>query len=119
MVMLGRSVNQTFHGKALTFMHILSPVTDNCPSLVNGRREKSMWPDWVSNSGPLALESDPLPTALGGPAMCVCVCVGGGGVAYTVMSPVGNSTLKKIIAIFSGGKNYYMYREKLPYLSSG
>ena len=25
------------------------------------------------------------------------------------MSPVGNSTLKKIIAIFSAAKNYYMY----------
>ena len=23
-----------------------------------------MWPDWVSNPGPLALESDALPTAL-------------------------------------------------------
>ena len=23
-----------------------------------------MWPDWVSNLGPLALESDALPTAL-------------------------------------------------------
>ena len=78
MVMLGRSVNQTSHGKALTFMYILSPVTDNCPSLVNGRREKSMWPDWVSNSGPLALESDAQPTALRGPAMCVCVGWGGG-----------------------------------------
>ena len=28
---------------------------------------------------------------------------------YTVVSAEGNSTLKKIIAIFSGGKNYYMY----------
>ena len=27
-----------------------------------------MWPDWVSNLGPLALESDALPTALRGPA---------------------------------------------------
>ena len=25
-----------------------------------------MWPDWVSNPGPLALESDALPTALCG-----------------------------------------------------
>ena len=34
-----------------------------------------MWPDRVSNPGPLALESDALPTALCGPAVCVCVCV--------------------------------------------
>ena len=27
-----------------------------------------MWPDWVSNPGPLALETDALPTALRGPA---------------------------------------------------
>ena len=27
-----------------------------------------MWPDRVSNSGPLTLESDALPTALRGPA---------------------------------------------------
>ena len=27
-----------------------------------------MWPDWVSNLGPLAHESDALPTALRGPA---------------------------------------------------
>ena len=31
-----------------------------------------MWPDWVSNPGPLPLESDALPTALRGPAVCVC-----------------------------------------------
>ena len=34
-----------------------------------------MWPDWVSNPGPLPLQSDALPTALRGPAVCVCVCV--------------------------------------------
>ena len=34
-----------------------------------------MWPDRVSNPGPLALESDALPTALRGPTVCVCVCV--------------------------------------------
>ena len=28
-----------------------------------------MWPDMVSNPGPLALESDALPTALRGPAV--------------------------------------------------
>ena len=48
-----------------------------------------MWPDRVSNPGLLALESDALPTALRGPAVCVCVCT------YTVMSPVENSTLQK------------------------
>ena len=75
-----------------------------------------MWPDWVSNPGHLPLESDALPTALR-----VCVCErerererG----TYTVMSPVGNSPLNKMIVIFSWGKNYYMYVEKLPYLSS-
>ena len=30
-----------------------------------------MWPDWVSNPGPLVLESDALPTALRGPAALV------------------------------------------------
>ena len=34
-----------------------------------------MWPDWVSNPGPLPLESDALPIALRGPAVCVCSCV--------------------------------------------
>ena len=29
-----------------------------------------MWPDWVSNPGPLVLESDALPTALDGLALC-------------------------------------------------
>ena len=28
-----------------------------------------MWPDWVSNLGPLTYESDALPTALRGPAL--------------------------------------------------
>ena len=50
--MSGRSVNLTtlFLGRlrppkrlASTFMHILSPVTDNCPSWISGRRNKSMW----------------------------------------------------------------------------
>ena len=49
-----------------------------------------MWPDWVSNPGPLSLESDALPTALRGPAVCVC----GGGGLYSHVS-VGNSILKK------------------------
>ena len=30
-----------------------------------------MWPDRVSNPGPLTLESDSLPTVLRGPACCV------------------------------------------------
>ena len=45
-----------------------------------------MWPDRVSNSGPLALVSDALPTALRGPA--VCVCGGGGGTKYSHVSVV-------------------------------
>ena len=32
-----------------------------------------MWPDGVSNSEVLALESDALPTALYGPAICIHV----------------------------------------------
>ena len=32
-----------------------------------------MLPDWVSNLGPLALESDVLPTALGSPARITVV----------------------------------------------
>ena len=66
MVMSGRSVNLTttlFLGR-----HILSPVTDNCPSSVSGRSNDSMWPDRVSNPGPLAIESDALPSALRIPA---------------------------------------------------
>ena len=75
--MSGRSVNLTtlFLGrlrppKRFTqyFVHILSPVTDNCPSLISGRRNESMWPDRVSNPGPLIYESGALPTALRGPA---------------------------------------------------
>ena len=63
-----------------------------------------MWPDRVSNPGPLALESGALPTALRGPAVCVClflcVCVD----TYTVKSAVGNSTLKKSNPFFRGQK---------------
>ena len=51
-----------------------------------------MWPDRVSNLGPLALESDTLSTALRGQAVCVCVCVCVCMCVcvctYTVMSPV-------------------------------
>ena len=49
-------------------MHILSPVTDNCPSWKSGRRNESMLPDRVSNPGPLTYESGALPIALRGPA---------------------------------------------------
>ena len=49
-------------------MHILSPVTDNCPPLIGGRRNESLSLDRVSNPTPLAFESDALPTALRGPA---------------------------------------------------
>ena len=41
-------------------MCLLSPVTDNYPSWISGRGNESMWPDRVSNFGPLALESDAL-----------------------------------------------------------
>ena len=55
---------------------ILLPVTDNCPPWINGRGRmaeeiiswpistKVMCPGWGSNSQPLDLQSDVLPTAL-------------------------------------------------------
>ena len=54
-------------------MHILSPVTDNCPSWKSGRRNESMLPDRVSNPGPLTYESGALPIALRGPAHVVWI----------------------------------------------
>ena len=42
--------------------------SDNCPSWISGRRNLSMWPDWVSNPGPLTYETGALPTALRSPA---------------------------------------------------
>ena len=50
------------------FVHILSPVTDNC-----GRRNESMWPDQISNPGPLNYESGARLTALHGPAIRNCI----------------------------------------------
>ena len=50
---------------------MLSPVTDNCSSWISGRRNESMWPDRVSNPGPLTYESGALPTALRGRALLV------------------------------------------------
>ena len=41
-------------------MHILSPVTDNCPSWKSGRRNESMLPVRVSNPWPLTYESGAL-----------------------------------------------------------
>ena len=49
-------------------MHILSPVTDNCPSWKSGTRNESMLPDRVLNPGPPTYESDALLIALCGPA---------------------------------------------------
>ena len=63
-----------------------------------------------------------LPNALRGPAVCVylcvclCVCERERGIPSYVSG--GKFYFEKIIAIFSGSKNYYMYGEKLPYLSS-
>ena len=36
---------------------------------MSGRRNESIWPDRVSNPGPLVLELDALPIALRGPAL--------------------------------------------------
>ena len=55
MVMSGRSWGR-LSPKRLTSAHT-SPVTDNCPSRISGRRIESMWPDRESNPGPLTLES--------------------------------------------------------------
>ena len=80
-----------------------------------------MWPDGVSNPGPLPLELDALPIVLRGPEVSVCVRVCARwrekGCLYSHFSG-GKFSFEKIIAIFSWGKNYYMYVEKLPCLSS-
>ena len=74
--LLGVSVNLTtlFLGrlrpfKAVNqyFVHILSSVTDKCPSCISGRRNESLWPDLLSNLGSPAHESDTLQTALCNP----------------------------------------------------
>ena len=73
-----------------------------------------MWPDRVSNPGSLALESDALPTALRGSAVCVCLCVR--GYLYSYASGV-KFYFEKIIAIFPGaktttctGKSFHTFR---------
>ena len=62
-------------------LHILSSVTGKCPSRISGWINEGFWPDRLSNPGPLALESDELPTE--SPAKhstvrrmlpCVCDC---------------------------------------------
>ena len=85
-----------------------------------------MWPDWVSNPGHLPLESDALPTAL---RVCVCVYV----CVYEREREIERERKKGVTiqsclrweillwkndSHFSWGKNYYMYMEKLPCLSS-
>ena len=74
-----------------------------------------MWPDRVSNPGPLALESDALLTALRGPAVCACMCM----CAYTVMPPVIKFYFEKIITIFFRVHKLLQVRGKRPCLSSG
>ena len=72
MIMSGRSYNliTLFLGtlRPQFLMHILSPVTDNRPSRISGRKNESLWPDRISSPGPLAREFDLLPTALCSPA---------------------------------------------------
>ena len=65
-----------------------------------------MWPDWVSNPGPLPLQSDALLTALRDPAVCVCVCVceREKGCLYIHVSG-GKFYFEKIMAFSSRGKN--------------
>ena len=65
MVMSGWSVILTTLILSISYeiIHYFMPVTENCPSLIRGRRNISMWPDQVSNLGPLAHESDALRTA--------------------------------------------------------
>ena len=41
------------------FVHILSPVTDNCPSWKSGRRNESVLPDRVSNPDPWLMSQVP------------------------------------------------------------
>ena len=73
MFLSGRSVNLTtlFLGRLRPPKRLtkLSPITDNCPFSVSGRRNESSLPDRVSYPEPLALESDALPTAPCGPAV--------------------------------------------------
>ena len=72
MVMLGRSVNLTilFLGGHRPLKRLTSTsCTYPSPVTNGGRRNESMWPDRVSNPGPLVLESDALPTALRGAAL--------------------------------------------------
>ena len=71
-------------------------------------------PNWVSNPGPLPLESDALLTALRGPAVCVCVCV---CVCEREGVPIqsclgGKFYFEKIIAIFSLGQKLLHVRGK-------
>ena len=72
-----------------------------------------MWPDGISNPGHLPLESARRATDYS-TCVCVCVCVYvcERGDAYTVMSPVGNSPLKKMIVIFFLGQKLLHVRGK-------
>ena len=68
-----------------------------------------MWPDWVSNPGPLPFESDAVPTVLRGPAVCVCVCMcvcAREREKWYLYSHVfgGKFYFEKIISIFPGAK---------------
>ena len=77
MVMSGRSVNLTtlFLGRLRPPKRLTSTLCTCFRQLLttallesSGKRHESVWPDRVSNPGPLAHESDALLTGLRGPA---------------------------------------------------
>ena len=72
-----------------------------------------MWPDWVSNSGPLALESDALPTlrhAAQRLQIDYSVCVGGGGGGKHVLPD------QALTLCFCSGSKHLVYMKIGPHV---